>query len=357
MNNQTLTRKELYDLVWSSPFSTLAKKYLISDNDLRKICLKMDIPLPKSGHWGKIQFNKPVEIIKLSKDYSGENEIILTIREEGDDGAKVSSPLSALQTKLETNFVDSLIVPDRLTNPDKYTIAAKESLTKKEIYLHNGVVHTGRGELDIRVAQANVGRALRFMDTFIKVIRIRGHQIIIDDNNTYVVIEEEKIKITCREKLRRIVIKDTWERTEYVPTGVLSFKVEMLFNDTEWNDGKLPIEKQLSKIIAKLEIKGKEIREQRMVWRKEREIQEEKRRVELALEKRKEKELADFNDLLIEAKQWQEAELLRSYLNDTEAKAKRNNNNSEVLKNWLLWARKKADWYDPQISLSDELLD
>lgn len=53
MNSETLTRKELYDLVWSKPFTTLAKKYLISDNGLRKICLKMDIPLPKSGHCSK----------------------------------------------------------------------------------------------------------------------------------------------------------------------------------------------------------------------------------------------------------------------------------------------------------------
>ncbi len=39
MNSIKLTRKELYDLVWSAPFTTLSKKYLISDVGLRKMCI------------------------------------------------------------------------------------------------------------------------------------------------------------------------------------------------------------------------------------------------------------------------------------------------------------------------------
>lgn len=40
--NIKISRKELYDLVWSKPMSTLAKEYLISDNGLRKICKKFN---------------------------------------------------------------------------------------------------------------------------------------------------------------------------------------------------------------------------------------------------------------------------------------------------------------------------
>ena len=66
MNNQRenikISRKELYDLVWSKPLSTLAKEYFISDNGLRKICKQFDIPVPQLGHWQKIQYNKKVKI-------------------------------------------------------------------------------------------------------------------------------------------------------------------------------------------------------------------------------------------------------------------------------------------------------
>ncbi len=49
MEKITLTREELYHLVWSELMITIANKYLISDTGLRKICIGMDIPLPRSA--------------------------------------------------------------------------------------------------------------------------------------------------------------------------------------------------------------------------------------------------------------------------------------------------------------------
>ena len=60
MEQVTLTRRELYDLVWSTPMTAIAKKYLISDVGLRKICISMNIPLPRAEHWEKIKAGKPV---------------------------------------------------------------------------------------------------------------------------------------------------------------------------------------------------------------------------------------------------------------------------------------------------------
>lgn len=352
---ETITRKQLYDLVWSTPMTKLAKKYLISDSRLRKICERMNIPMPKSGHWEKVRAGKQVEIMQLSAEHSGEKEIILDIRQEGDDSQGPFSPLIELQKKIENDKNISLVVPDRLVNPDKMILAAKDTLTGKRDYIHHGVVHTGAGQIDIRVAPGNVARALRFMDTFIKVIKARGHEIKLDDRDSYVIIEGEKMKITFREKLKRVVIKDTWERTDYVPTGVLSFRAEIWFNNTEWNDGKVPVENQLAKIIAKLEIRGEELREERLIREKERAIQEEKNRIRQDLEKIKEKELLDFKSLLQKAKRWQEAQFIRGYLNEVEKKAIQEEFKA-FLQDWIEWARKKADWYDPIIEAEDKLL-
>jgi len=81
-----------------------------------------------------------------------------------------------------------------------------------------------------------------------------------------------------------------------------------------------------------------------------------KQRIEKERQKRKDKEFEDFKLLMKNAKQWQEAVLLRSYLNELEAKAKNDNKITDELENWLVWARKKADWYDPQTGIEDELL-
>ena len=46
MYRVTLTRKELYEQVWGTPMIKLAKQYCMSDQALRKICKKNDIPIP-----------------------------------------------------------------------------------------------------------------------------------------------------------------------------------------------------------------------------------------------------------------------------------------------------------------------
>jgi uncharacterized protein YggU (UPF0235/DUF167 family) len=53
MEKEIVTRKELYDLVWSVPLQPLSKKQAIAGVGRRNICVKMEIPLPKVGHRNK----------------------------------------------------------------------------------------------------------------------------------------------------------------------------------------------------------------------------------------------------------------------------------------------------------------
>jgi len=82
MGKTTFNRQELYELVWSEPLIRLSKKYNISDNGLRKICIRMNIPLPNIGHWQKIKFNKTVRKIKLPEEFSGPSEVTLIERDK-----------------------------------------------------------------------------------------------------------------------------------------------------------------------------------------------------------------------------------------------------------------------------------
>jgi len=50
-NYITLTRQELYDLVWSKPMSSLAKEFGITDVGLAKRCRAVDVPIPYRGYW------------------------------------------------------------------------------------------------------------------------------------------------------------------------------------------------------------------------------------------------------------------------------------------------------------------
>lgn len=60
--------------------------------------------------------------------------------------------------------------------------------------------------------------------------------------------------------------------------------------------------------------------------------------------------------MLLKAARWHKAVNLRNYIDTVEQNAINSGSLSEELQEWLTWARKKADWYDPFIELQDELL-
>jgi hypothetical protein len=50
----TLSREDLYELVWSKPMRDLAKDFGISDVGLAKRCRRLGIPVPGRGYWARV---------------------------------------------------------------------------------------------------------------------------------------------------------------------------------------------------------------------------------------------------------------------------------------------------------------
>jgi hypothetical protein len=90
-------------------------------------------------------------------------------------------------------------------------------------------------------------------------------------------------------------------------------------------------------------------------WRLDQIKHDEERKIRLEFEKRQDNDLEAFIQILNKADRWHKAENLRNYINEVESKAIANNNLTEETKAWLIWAHKKADWYDPFIESKDEL--
>jgi hypothetical protein len=352
MENKTFTRKELYDLVWSESLLNLSRKFDISDNGLRNICIKMNIPLPQAGHWNKLKAGKSVFIHKLPESYSGEKEITLSFRT--DEKTSITSVLNELAEQIKNDPRLALTVPDRLSNPDKLIIEAKKALGERHAY--DGIVRSFVGELDIKSSPKNVGRALRFMDTLIKILRQRGHDLVLRGDSTYALVENQELKICFRERLKKVMVKDhNWERTAYQPTGILYFKMDAYYGK-EWIDGKIKLEDQIPSIIAKMEVESQRITEMQMENEKRWQEQRDKEREQLEIEEKKGTELFLFKEALAKASRWHKANNLRNYIKAFEQNCNSTNALTEENKLWLSWAKKKADWYDPFIEMEDELL-
>ncbi len=355
MEKIILTRKELYDLVWSKTVAALLRKFDIKNSELRKILKEMNIPTPEMGHWQRIQYGKPVEIQLLPDDFVGRDNITMTLRDI--DSPFNKSPQKTLKESIikETNL--PVKVSQKLSKPDPLISEARESLMMRRS-IHNsryvglnydrykGMAETKRSELRIRVSPGNVGRALRFFDAFIKLLRARQHDVIIKNDRTYAVFEEEKFEISLKERFFRTKSSDSWQRLEYQPSGILVFKLES-YPYKEWKDGQRLIEDRLTDILAWLELYAKKQKQERLYYEEQRKIHEEKERIEREIKARKEKEIRNFRKLVKDANQWQQVQIIRSYISYVENKALEFGVLSDELRKWIDWSKQKADWYDP----------
>lgn len=126
--------------------------------------------------------------------------------------------------------------------------------------------------------------------------------------------------------------------------------------EREYTDGKLMLEERLASIVAFLELYA----ERELEWKKQAKIQQIKYEKEKKLREetkaKKQKELADFNELISNSNRYHKVENIRNYINVIEKNAITTNSLNKELKKWINWARDKADWYDPLINKYDELL-
>jgi len=355
---ETITREELYNMVWSTPMLTLSKKYSISDVGLRKMCKRMNIPLPKGGHWAKLRWGKSVKATSLPKEHSGANEVTLYLRSDDGTSPKMFSiPRKALIEEIKNDRRLSLIVPEKLTRPDVLIKEAKISLIadKQNMRYQNGMVHSGSGTPSIYVAPVNIGIAIRFMDTLIKALRERGHNITVEGYKTFALVYEQKLSIRLREKVRQVKNDDRYARTEYHPTGILTFRIETFLHG-EWQSGSQLLEEQLPRILAKLETEALREKEERRQIDEQHRKYEEEIRIEKERKERIEKERSDFKQLINQAKRLQVATFLRQYIDVVEERLQSSGSIADEMIQWVKWARMKADWYDPLVNKEDELL-
>lgn len=255
-------------------------------------------------------------------------------------------------SEIENDQRVTLKVTSNLIAPDPLVVLAQQELSKRNerstwALEYDGVLSSSNGVL-IRVAPKNINRALRLFNTLIKAFRVRGFQF----QGSNAILGKHSYEISIREKLIRL------DNLKKKPTNILCLKVYSGYPRFEIYDSKSTlIEDKISRIIAKVEL-GIEYLER--VWaqiaRREeaaRLIEEEKAKILTT----KKEELAAFKMLLRSAKRLHEVNLIREYINFKEESAKHKGSYDEGLQKWVEWARKKADWYDPNINAPDSILD
>lgn len=352
------SREQLYKMVWDESIASLSRNYNISTNDLRRVCASMNIPLPDMGYWSKKQFGKEGSMKPLTENHTGQLEISISPRVEGDTNQELSlSPLIILQREIESDSGIDLQVKSTLVSPDLLIRNSEVALIKQAKTAKEGeLLYAGSDNLNIIVTRSLINRTLCLMDCFVKAMRHRGYDFKINNQQSYIVLDEIEVEMTLRETRTKIVSNDKWGLTQYEPTGRLSIQFGKLFETVSCTDGKVLIEEQLSKVIAKLELLKERLKVKEEESRRWRIAYEEKRRIEMEAENRKKMETGLFRQMLEDSNLWKQAHLLREYIDYIETKATKEGKLEGEVVEWIDWARKKADWLDPLTESHDEML-
>ncbi|MFZ4799286.1 MAG: hypothetical protein ACOYMA_17435, partial [Bacteroidia bacterium] len=314
MENTKLSRKVLYDLVWSVSIPEISMRYDISGSIVRKICKDVMIPLPENGYLSKKKYGKPVEIIPLSDEYKGADIIDLQpyILEEQNSSQAL---LIAKQKEIESDKRISLKIPAKLSNPDILIAKYIEYLEDRKKDKSWQFIDHGNN-INVNVSENLLQRAILFLDVLFKVIRTRNHEIKNTYKTIFFIIDNEEIGVGIREKKDRLKIKNdkrSYPTYEYQQTGILIFGLKGT-HVKEWKDGSEKLELQLSKIIAYLELESSQIKKRDEKIREYWVEVDRHKRIEQEIKLNKEKEFSKFKDLLQDAKRWKKSMMLKEYI-------------------------------------------
>lgn len=362
-----LTRRELYDLVWSKPMIHLAKEFGVSDVALHKICRKHNIPNPPLGWWAKKAAGKAVEQIPLPKSESEKPDAIIIRTVPAADWK--TQAIKAAEAKARSAPRSSAAMPKRSSVIVRNTLAALRRGKTNEQGL---ICVRDAGLVPCSVAKQSTGRVAELLPKLEAAAKVQGFMLTHDDepsrfsdgtqtvkfeiaesyNRTkHELSRKEKAEIAAWDK--RIERRDwryahgdhypTLPDWDYSPTGQLSVSFEPVWYHRQptprrsFNDGKRQrLEDMVDKIAIGIAVvaaakakRSKEEEERAREREKERRVREAAAR-SLYIEERRQGELTS---LLLTQQRIDQLEQLQSRLVG-EATSDRDSRMS-VFESWL----------------------
>ena len=413
-----LTRQQLYDEIWKLSASGVTKKYNLHYGKLINSLKQANIPYPSSGYWTRLSFGKDVsgEVVPLSGSGDEAVQLILadaTVPRKRKERPEQSQKAEVREEQLQVEKVDILPVAESIEIPDmvlpflpeeertQFTELITSLEIKQNAHLHKHLVTYKKAIKEYKdfqkqysfpirnrhyynqgrsvepphfindVSDDGLNRVIQILDALFKAVEKLGG-VVQDDlsmkirqNMVHVKFAEAQDKIP--HEITKQEAKELLEYKEAKKFGrdvseprikkydnVYNGKLRIVFDDSSYiRDGaEVKLEDRLKDILQQLY-------ECSEAHRIEREKREEQHRLYLEAKQREEEqkqrrklEMEKTQALENIAKDYQIACEIRNYIS---AVMNKNDLTAENLE-WIEWAKKKADWYDPIVAREDEYL-
>lgn len=375
-----LSRKELYEKVWTTPMRTLAPTFGLSDVGLKKLCKRHNVPTPPVGHWAKKVFGKAEPQPPLPPD-KGNESIRISFEPEAKPPVEpeipplpVSDPDLVLLVQYEKDPANKIVVSDQLHNPHPVTQRTKDAFGKESSSTRMNDLISPYSEdrqalLSLSVGKTSINRALRLMNALLVALEKRGFKINFPAGrssdyyhrpNVNVEILAESFVFRLREKTRKVREEPdktdrqrSWSsRTRYEPKGEFELTASREpWGSLSWNDTKRrPLEDRLNDVVIELIVeveRQRRYREQQKREAEERareaEMQRDRERIERIEESRRKK----FEGLTL---RWELSHKLHVFAAAVREEHLRRQGGIEPgsdMALWLEWATDYASRVDP----------
>lgn len=413
-----LTRKQLYDEIWALSVAGVARKYNLNYGKLIATCKAENVPFPSSGYWTRKNMGKDVS--NESVELSGHEETEISLITNDATIKRIRKAKAEIVENKQTDIIeDAKVVVEELqqnkaesiskwsggmlefldeTERNKVLEVACNLQINQNTYLHKTLVQYKKDIADykskLREAQNRsyynprynkpenepeffkemsdecMPRAIAILDTVFKAIESMGGSINSDlsvkirgDIVRFRMVESQdqvKHEITKQEAQALVKYNDDIKNHRWASKlqirkydKVYNGKLRIVFGERSFirDTDSEKLEDRLGDILVTLYEKAEENR----IAREARE-EAERKRIEEARRReenrqRKEQEIHLVKELVNKAEDYRIAKEIREYI-----QAMIDSGSEDITPEWIEWAEKKADWYDPSIATEDEYL-
>jgi hypothetical protein len=213
MAQRELTRRAMYDLVWSRPMTKVAEEFGISDVALKKACAKHRIPTPPRGYWARKAAGKSVKQLLFHEisDHRLERIVIYGVR--NNLPSEVTKVLEQEEARRRAKPRPTQTIASTLSMPVSEVhqqIAATAKALRKAKPDKEGVVKaTGDGLCGVIVGAAVVERVIRVLDSLGRALEQRGLTLEPAGSGMKVTVGPDSVTLFLTERV---------EKQKHVPT-------------------------------------------------------------------------------------------------------------------------------------------
>jgi hypothetical protein len=372
MPEHHLTRKQLYDAVWTTPMCHLAKVYGVTSYTLSKICAEFDIPRPGNDYWPLLRLEYEVEKTPFPPRPANPAEVVKIAPSSARTKPQSASPSSSQSIESPVSEPSAKPAVTKLQPASDFRRAHPLVRAAKELLElgktpQGGIRHADYAKacLAVHTAKNSLRRGLLIFDAVIRELDDRGYPTQISEERrqeTYVAIGDDPVIISIVEKTarreRQLTAEEKqrsyiFDRYTFHPTGKLTFQINEHYprgGRKSWSDGRHQrLEKFLDEIVEAIIAIGAALKEERLKREEQQRRWAEEHRIYAEKQRKREQEVARHRALEEQAQRWQTAERLREFVQTCRhALAGRNEMGPEsAARRWIDWAFLHTDRIDP----------